>query len=169
MDRTTGVGHQSVQASIGVTEDASSIWIVLQCSLPQGTAGLIEPVLLRQAAHLPLGIANRGQQGRCLAGETSFPHSCSELQHRPLVPHHLCEGCGFSSLHREHRTALFSHRRQLGRITDKDQSRPKRMGALKGNPKQGAVHHRRLIDQHQPEIFEGHRRLFGGLAEFGIG
>ena len=80
------------------------------------------------------------------------------------MAHHLLKVMGFGALHGKHRAALLTHRRQLGRITDKHQAGAIGVGALQGDLQQAAIHHRRLIHQHQTQVFERRGGLLGGVA-----
>ena len=81
---------------------------------------------------------------------------------------HLLQDRSTAPLHGEHRAVLLPNRWELRWIPNKHQTGFKGMGALQGNPQQGAVHHRGFIDQHQAKILESHSRLLGGLTEFDI-
>ena len=165
---TAGMGHQPVQGAIGVTEDAGRIGIVLNGSLAECTASLLQPVLLHQAAHLPLRIPDRRQQWRHLTGQPSFPEASRQLQHRALMAHHLAKGRRAGALHGEHRAALLPHRRQLSRITDEHQPGFEGVSALKSDPEKRAVDHGGLVHQHQSEMLKSHRRLLRRLAQLGV-
>ena len=84
------------------------------------------------------------------------------------MPHNLAQTGGDSPVHGKHGTFAFTHRRQLGRITHKHQTRLKRMGALQSNRQKRAVDHRGLIDQHQAQMFQGSGGLLGGFTELPV-
>ena len=141
MDGPARMGHQTIQGAVRVAEDACCIGVVLHRGVAQCTPGLIQPLPLHQAAHLPLRGTNRRQQRRHLAGQAPLPQPRRQLQHRALMPHHLGQAGGTGPLHRKHGAVRLTHRRQLGGVADEHQTGLERMGALEGNAQQGAVDH----------------------------
>ena len=96
--------------------------------------------------HLALRIPDRRQQRRHLTGQPTFPQASSQLQHRPLMAHHLAQSSGAGALHGEHWAGLLTHRRQLRRITDEHQPGLEGVSALKGDPEKRAVDHGGLYE-----------------------
>ena len=168
MDGPPSQGNQALKGAVGVTEDPGGIWVVLKRGLPKCLAGLIQPVFLGQTPHLPSVVANRRQRGRVLTGKSSIPQTAGELKHRPLVAHHLLQRCSTGPLHRKHRTGVLTNWRQLSWITDKNQPRFERMGALQSDAQQCAVHHGGLIDQHKAKVLQRHRGLLCWFADLSI-
>ncbi len=159
-----GDRHQPLQGAVGVAEDAGEVGIVASAlrRRPAWAAASHSP--RSSSEHPPLDAADRLQDRRPAAGQGPFPQAAGQAQHRSPVAHHLGEGHPAGPLQREHRAPLLPHRRQLGRIAHEHQAGAVGMGAAQGDLQQGPIHHRGLIDQHQPEILQGQGRLLGLLA-----
>ena len=141
MDGPARQGHQLLEAAIRVAEDAGVIRVVELGGAAQPRLSRRQPGAPRQGAHQTVVIAHRRKCRRALAGQLPVAQARGQLQHGPLMAHHLGEAGCRSPRHGEHRTLGLPHRRQLGRIAHEDQTRPEGMGAAQGDLQQGAVDH----------------------------